>query len=279
VVPGYRLVRLVSRAGGPTVVWEARHAGGAPVAVKGLSPGAPPDQLHRFQAEAALLERLGGRHRVVRLIEALAEPPALVLEWAAGGSLRDRIHPGGLAAPPAPLSLEATIRLGLELGEALEWLHGQGVFHRDVKPGNVLLDAAGGALVADFSVAAQGDPPRSLPEGWIEEDAGTLGYAAPELLRDPGAASPAIDLYGLGATLYEALTGRLPHDLGPTETERELRWRLARGAPPVPLGERGCRAPGLAELVERALDPDPARRPSIGELRVALGSGRTVDQT
>jgi serine/threonine protein kinase len=217
-----------------------------------------------------LLERLGGRHRVVRLLERIAAPPGLVLEWAPGGSLRDRIHPGGLAAPAAPLSPVATARLALELCEALEWLHGHGVFHRDLKPGNVLLDGEGGALLADFSVAAQGDPPRSLPEGWIEEEVGTLGYAAPELLRDPGAAGPAIDLYGLGATLYEALTGRLPHDLGPLETERELRWRLARGEPPVPLTERGCRGSQLGALIERALDPDPRSRPGIGWLREAL---------
>lgn len=273
VVPGLTLLRRVSRGGGPSEVWEARDQAGRPVAVKLLrSERAAPDAVLRFHQEGELLEGLGGHHRVVGLLARIARPPALVFAWAAGGCLRDRIHPGGHDAAPTPLPADRVRRLGLDLCEALSWLHACGVYHRDVKPSNVLLDGGGRALLADFGIAAHGDPPRSLPEGWVEEDVGTLGYAAPELLRDPGSAGPGLDVYGLGCTLYEALAGRLPHDLRPAETERGLRWRLARGEPPVPLAARGWRGPGrLAACVERALAADPwARHPAIAVFAAEL---------
>lgn len=273
VVPGLSLLRRVSRDGGPTEVWEARDEGGARVAVKLLrSDRAPPDQVIRFHHEGELLERLGGHHHVVHLQARIARPPALVFAWAAGGSLRDRIHPAGSGAPAVPLAPHRVRRIGLDLCDALTWLHECGVYHRDVKPSNVLLDQDGRALLADFGIAARGSPPRSMPAGWVEEEAGTLGYAAPELLRDPGAFGVAIDIYGLGCTLYEALSGRLPHDMRPADSERSLRWRLARGESPVPLASRGwVGARELAAVVERAISPDPwSRQPSAAALRSAL---------
>jgi serine/threonine-protein kinase len=274
-VPGYEpLRRLSSGAARATEVWQARDAAGRIVALKLLAPPAEAVDVHRFENEARLLARVGGRQHVIALHQRLASPPALVLAWMERGSLRERIHPGGFEAPPNPLAVHAAIRLGSELSDALVWLHANGVFHRDVKPANVLLDSGGTAGLADLSVAASGEPPRSLPDAWIEEETGTLGYAAPELLRDPAHAGASLDIYGVGVTLYEALTGRLPHDFRPSETERQLRWRLARGEPPVPLAERGWAGPAsLAAVVARCLEPEPGNRfPDAESLRDALST-------
>jgi len=272
-VAGYELRRRVSRDDGPTEVWLAAAANGGPVAVKLLVPGrATPDQVLRFHHEGELLVWLGPQDGVVPLIGRVADPPALVLAWADGGSLRDAIHPGGFDAPATPLSAESVLRIGADLCAALARLHDRGVYHRDVKPANVLLGAGGEAWLADFGIAARGDPPRSLPDGWVEEDVGTLGYSAPELLRDPGAAGPAIDVYAAGVTLYESLTGRLPHDMRATDTERAFRWRLVRGEPLVPLVARGWRGPpALGAAIEKAIAADPgARHATIDAMRGEL---------
>lgn len=256
-------------------MWEAVDAGGRRVAVKRLVVGrATPDQALRFESEGELLARVGGRHRVIGLVERLRTPPALVLEWAEQGSLRDAIHPGGYESPPAPWPPDRVVRLGIDIADALDWLHGNRIVHRDVKPSNVLLDGEHRGRLGDLSIAASGDPPKSLPDGWVEENAGTLGYAAPELLRDPSAAHASCDVYGLGATLYEALTGRLPHPMEAHETETTLRWRLARGVPPVPLAHVGFRGPPeLARVIHRALAPEPTHRyPSAADLRRALAA-------
>src|SRR5690606_14268871 len=119
--------------------------------------------------------------------------PALVLEYAGGGSLRDRLERG-------PLPLDQAAEVILQVADGLDWLHQNDVFHRDVKPSNILLMTDGSVRLADLGVAACGTPPRGLPEGWVEEEIGTLGYAAPELLREPGLATRTIDVYALGVT-------------------------------------------------------------------------------
>jgi serine/threonine-protein kinase len=146
------------------------------------------------------------------------------------------------------------------------------VIHRDVKPSNLLLMADGTIRLSDLGVAAVGRPPRGLPSEWIEEDIGTLGYTAPELLRDPSTATPAVDVYGLGVTLYEMLSGELPYRMGVSETELELRERIVAGERPVPLIGR-TEIPGkLAEIVMRAIDPDlSVRFAELDQLARALG--------
>jgi serine/threonine protein kinase len=274
-VAGYELRQRVSRDDGPTEVWQGAAADGGLVALKLLVPRrASPDQILRFHQEGELLEWLGRQDGVVPLLRRVTDPPALVFAWAAGGSLRDVIHPRGFGARAEPLPAAAVRRIGLDLCAALGRLHDRGVYHRDVKPANVLLAENGRAVLADFGIAARGDPPRSLPGGWIEQDIGTLGYAAPELLRDPSAAGPGLDIYALGVTLYEALTCRLPHDMSATDTERTFRWRLTRGAPPIALGARGWNGPAaLGAAIEKAIASDPsARHQTMEAFRVEMAT-------
>ena len=259
---GLTVERLVSAGLGSTEVWQAVRADGSLVALKLYLPDEDaPEAALRFRGEAELLARLGGRHHLIGCLGVIDDPPAILLEWAAGGSLREHLYPLGLEQPALRFEADAVAAIGLQIGDALDWLHRNAVLHRDVKPSNVLVMADGSMRLADLSIAATGTPPRGLPDGWVEDDVGTLGYAAPELLRDPAAAHPGGDVYSLGATLYELLTGSLPFDMAPDETEAELRARIAGGEAPMPLSLREWTGSArLGAAIMRALEPDPGAR-------------------
>lgn len=264
-VAGFELRRRLDGGHGTTEVWEAVAPDGARVALKRFQPREDqPGAAFRFRLERELLTRLGGVHHLIRCLDAIDDPPITILEWAAGGNVRDHLYPGGPTAGAQPLPEAEVVALARQVADSLAWLHQHGVLHRDVKPSNLLVMEDGSVRLADLGVAATGHPPRGLPVGWVEEEVGTLGYAAPELLRNPLEASPASDVYGLGATLYELLTGRLPYDLGAEEAEAAYRARIARDEVPVPIQARGWTGSStLAEAIMSALDPDPARRPPL----------------
>jgi eukaryotic-like serine/threonine-protein kinase len=160
-------------------------------------------------------------------------------------------------------------RIGIALCEALEHAHARGVIHRDVKPQNVMVLAepaagAGFAKLADFGVAhvASGDPLTRTGDV-----VGTLAYMAPEQ-AEGARVTPACDVYSLALTLYEAWTGTNPVKAGgPAATAR----RLGRPLPPL-AGMRRDLPLELCDVIDEALDVDPALRPAPGRLRTELKS-------
>jgi serine/threonine protein kinase len=180
--------------------------------------------------------------------------PYLVMELAAGGSLRERIMAG-------PLSIEVIRELGIQIARALAAAHAAKILHRDIKPANIL--AANDVWkLADFGIAR-------LPDSTLTVEGQFLGspsYAAPESLR-AGQFSPASDVYGLGATLYEALTGVPPH--GDHDMQSLVR-KLEQDPPPVRT-RRPVPAP-IERAIMATLARDPAKRPTAEMLAYMLAN-------
>ncbi len=270
---------------------EVRRAAwqGTPVAVKYLqadSRGAP---ARSFEREVAILARL--RHPNVLNVFGVCRLGdgrlALVEELAVRGSLFQRLHPareegeGGAAAPSAPparLSVKEVARLGLDVARALAAAHAAGVTHNDVKSMNVLLNAAGAAVLADFglakrvrncnnSVAARLASADGSGQGGL---LGSIEWTAPENLNEEGAhyGQPPADVYSFGVLLFEMASGIMP-------------WggkSIVAIVDAVRAGRRPEAPPGvvvdgrLRALTARCWAQDPGARPSARDLVVELAA-------
>jgi eukaryotic-like serine/threonine-protein kinase len=180
--------------------------------------------------------------------------PYLVMELAAGGSLRDRIAAGALP-------IEVVRELGIQIARALAAAHAAQILHRDIKPANIL--AANDVWkLCDFGIAR-------LPDSTLTVEGQFLGspsYAAPESLR-AGQFSPASDVYGLGATLYEAITGVPPH--GDHDMQSIVR-KLEQDPPPV--HSRRPVPAAINRAIMATLARDPAKRPTADALAHLLAN-------
>jgi WD40 repeat protein len=249
-LPGYQLVRELGR-GGMGVVYEAHQpALGRVVAVKTLPPGhTTPGERARFRREAEVVARLDHPH-IVPVYEVGEHDglPYFSMKFYPGGSLARRAG----AAGPDP---GADARLVETVARAVHHAHRRGVLHRDLKPSNILLDESGGPHVADFGLAKRFDPEAGV--GPPSEVVGTPCYIPPEQARGDQAVTTASDVYGLGAILYELLTGRPPFR-APTAlaTLAEVAGRPPR--PPRSLNPRV--PPDLETICLKCLEKDPARR-------------------
>lgn len=182
------------------------------------------------------------------------ETPYLVMELAAGGSLRERIRAGALP-------IDVVRGIGIQIARALAAAHAANILHRDVKPANIL--AAGDVWkLADFGIARLPDSTLTIEGQFL----GSPSYAAPEALR-AGQFSPASDIYSLGATLYEALAGVPPH--GDHDMTSVVR-KLEHDAPP--LHTRRPVPAALDAALMATLARDPAKRPTADELARLLAA-------
>ncbi len=211
----------------------------------------------RFDREARVLAAIDHPNVVAIHDVEPADPttgtePFLVMDFCDGGSLADRLAGSATGAVP-PDELVAIL---VDVAAGVDALHGRGIVHRDLKPSNVLL-AGGRARVADVGIAADG-PSELTATGMI---VGTLAYLAPEQLAGEPA-SPASDVHALGVIAFLGLTGRLPRPAG---SINEVAAAGVRPVVPVSVLEPGLGA-AFDPAIARALDVDPARRPTAAEL-------------
>ena len=272
----YRLLAPIG-AGGMAVVWQAHDdVLNRAVAVKMVAPSQAGDAgsreriRHEARAAAALSHpNIAQVHDYGEMdgTDAGVVVPYVVMELVPGGTLLARLSSG-------PLAARFAMRIGAEIAAALAAAHAEGLVHRDIKPGNVML-APTGAKVVDFGIAAAVTPAGSMPRdaGPDEELLGTPAYLAPERLVG-GAVVPASDVYALGVVLYRMLTGRSPWSSEDTRQMLEAHLYV----PPAPLRAVADVPDFVIDLANRCLAKDPARRPVAEEVAemLALGAGVRV---
>ncbi|MCI0342790.1 MAG: bifunctional serine/threonine-protein kinase/formylglycine-generating enzyme family protein [Planctomycetales bacterium] len=262
----YELLCEIGR-GGMGVVHRARDTRlGRDVAVKVLGAGeeASPTMIARFLREARAAAQLGVHPNVVAVLDVGGEDgarPYIVMDLVEGPSLDTLVDEGQV--PPARAA-EIARKVALGVAHA----HARGVLHRDLKPSNVLVGADGEPRLTDFGLARFLEDPRGLTRSGTP--VGTPHYMSPEQATGSlDLVDARSDVYGLGALLYDLLTGRPPHD-GPTTTEVLRRAVADDPAPPRRL--RPEVAKDLDTICLKALEKDPGRRyPSAGALAEDLG--------
>ena len=237
---------VIDRRGaeGLGIVWN--HSAWCPMACKVFR------SRRDAEREAQVLSELA-HPNTVRFL-GLSEPACLLMEFLEGPTLQQLIYPQA----GQRLGVSDAIRVAMYCAAALHHMHNRGYVHLDIKPANVIVAGGGRPVVCDFGSARRPDErPRAI--------VGTNPYIAPEECLQQQV-TPAADVFGLGVTLYEMLTGALPFPLGKSKNDfPQLRVRPA----PLRQRRRGLSVE-LEELIMSCLARDPAARPTVASLLVRL---------
>jgi YVTN family beta-propeller protein len=271
VFAGHRIEGVAGR-GGMGVVYRATHlALDHAVALKVISPELARDQVFRRRFETESRAAVSIRHPNVVQVHHAGEEDGLLfvtMDLIEGFDLRDVMNREGRVEPAR------TVAIVGQVASALDAAHRRGLVHRDIKPGNILIERTDGAehaYLTDFGLTKRIEASTDITAsgGFV----GSLDYVAPEQIRGERV-DARTDVYALGCVLYEALAGRVPF----AEQEEKVAKIYAHlQRPPRPLSEV---APGLPpeldEVVSRALEKDPERRfPSAGDLARAADAALT----
>ena len=265
----YRLIRRLGE-GGMGVVYLAEQASlDRLVALKVIRPElvGSPTAVARLRQEARSIARL--RHPNLVAVHTFGEERGVhwfVMDLVMGRGLDAVLE--GAVAEQRELPIRQVVGWGRQIAEALACAHAEGIIHRDVKTSNILIDGRGDARLVDFGLA------RDLTEGGATLTSGFAGspsYAAPEQI-DParGPIGPAADVYSLGTTIYETLSGRVPFS---STTVEALMRRILIEDPPLLRRLRPAVPRDLEVVVAKAMEKDPADRfPTARELASDLGA-------
>ncbi|RYB89984.1 serine/threonine protein kinase [Nocardioides oleivorans] len=252
----YRLEREIGRGGSGTVHLAHDEVLGRTVAIKriGVVPGSEEQYLERAAREARLAAALNHPH-VVSVFDLVADADVhwLVMEYVDGDPLGDLVRRSG------PLEATEAATLLAQVADALAEAHGAGIVHRDVKPSNILV-AGGVAKLNDFGIARASDDASLTQTGLVT---GSPAYLAPEVASG-SSATPASDVWSLGATLFHAVTGRAPYEVG--DNLIGALYKIIHEEPP-----RLPEDHPMAGLLTVMMHRDPEQRWSMRRVRDELG--------
>jgi eukaryotic-like serine/threonine-protein kinase len=260
----YRIIRLLGEGGMGTVYEAQQEEPRRVVALKVIKLGlATPDRLRRFRQESQALARL--QHPgIAQIYESstadtgLGPQPFFAMEFIRGLALKQYAEVHGL-------DTRHKLALMVKVCEAVHHAHQRGLIHRDLKPGNILVDETGQPKILDFGVARvteadaqEGDLQQTMTG--IGQLVGTLAYMSPEqVLGDPLEVDTRSDVYALGVILYELLSGRLPYQVNQRQLSEAV--HTIREEEPASLSSIGRDYRGDIEtLVSKALEKDKTRR-------------------
>lgn len=255
----YTLEREIGR-GGMGAVWLGHdEVLGREVALKqvGMAPGASSPDLERAEREARLAARLNHPH-VVSVFDLVTEGDQqwLVMEYVEGSTLAALVRESG----PLPPGQAAAILV--QVADALAAAHAAGIVHRDVKPSNILVAPNGQVKLSDFGIA-RAEADASLTQTGLVT--GSPAYLSPEVASGQFA-TDASDVWSLGATLFHALSGHPPYDVGGNVLG--AMYRIVHEEPPR-LGNAGW----LAPLLDATMRQEPTGRWSMAQVRDFLTAG------
>jgi tRNA A-37 threonylcarbamoyl transferase component Bud32 len=247
-LPGYRFIKHIGAGGNAQVYLYEQDLPHRKVAVKVLNDSALSEAARRrFTAEANVTADLAHRH-IVQVFDANVTTdgrPYIVMPYYPQPNLSVR-------ARRSHFSVADVLRIGIQIGSAVETSHRRGVLHRDIKPQNILTDSYGEPALTDFGIATTqgGDGPEGLSVPW----------SPPEILYGTSAGDQRGDVYSLGATLWHLLVGRSPFEQpGGDNGTFALMGRIKSDSPPRT--QRADVPDSLERLLRQAMAKDPAARP------------------
>ncbi len=244
----YQITGLLGKGGMASVYLGYQRSIDREVAVK-ILPSIllhDPAFMDRFRREASMIAHLEHLH-ILPIYDYGEEDgrPYLVMRFLGGGTLKERIKEEG------PLPWQDVVRIIKQIGSALDYAHSKNIVHRDIKPSNIMLDDAGNSFLVDFGIARMQEAAAGMTGSGI---IGTPAYMAPEQ-SEPGPPTPSIDIYALGCTLFEMISGRVPY-----EAETPFAQIMAHLQQPTP--SLSAAAPGFPKEVDAVLRKAMARQPA-----------------
>jgi serine/threonine protein kinase len=246
----YRVEELLGE-GGMGFVYRAVDGGGRTVALKLVKGEIAKDSVfrRRFDREARTAARIGHPNVVPVLDTGEYEGiPYMAQQFIAGGSLEHRIKRDGR------LELGFALDVCTQVADGLDAMHAEGLFHRDVKPANILLDETDKAYITDFGLMKDRDASVLTRAG---QALGSMDYMAPEQIRGEEV-GPQSDVYALGCVMVECLSGKPPFA---DRQGMRILWAHLQEEPPDPCAERSDIPADVSWAILRALEKDPEKRP------------------
>lgn len=261
-IDGYTFIKHLNSGGFADVFLYEKHLPKMQVAIKVMyNISLTAEDTRRFTSEANSMAALASHPFIVPILGADTtrdKRPYIVMQYYSGGNL-------SLKVKKSPLNLADSLKLGIEIASAIETAHRFGILHRDIKPGNILLNEYGQPGLTDFGISFSAENKNAGNDEGL-----SIPWSPPEAFNDNEKPSALYDVYSLGATIYTFLTGRSPFEI-PNGPNRQIDLINRITKMPLPPTSRTDVPIALEKLLAQTMSKDPSYRPpSAYELALEL---------